>query len=125
MTPYSVQFGDRLAIKGAPSSAPSRFCMLDAVTISMRWMNSSCRGRLQSRHSQKVVSGADQVGGHLRFGLPDEACLSQSTYGLHPAEDLLDAFALSLADGVAAVPGSACIEARCDALVRIPAQSCH
>lgn len=70
MTPYSVQFSDRLAVNGTSSSAFSRFFMLNPVTVSMLWTNSSRRGRLQSRHSQKVVNSPDQVGGNLRLGLP-------------------------------------------------------
>src|SRR5439155_17146373 len=72
----------------------------------------SCR-RLQLRHAQKVVRRADQVRGELGLRDPDEAALSEPAHRLHPAEDLLDALALSLADRVALMSGRSAIQSRC------------
>jgi len=68
------------------------------------------RARGELCHSQQVVGDRHQVGGELRLHDPNEAALSQATDRLHPAEDLLDPLALSLADAVALVARGARIQ---------------
>src|SRR6266704_6283624 len=70
------------------------------------------RAGLHSRHAQQVVRGPNHIGRKLGLHDSDEAALSQSADRLHPAEDLLDALALSLADRVALVPRGPAIEPR-------------
>ena len=80
--------------------------MAKSTSFCVQRADSSRCEHLQSRDPQKVVRGTNQAGGELGLGLSDETGLPQSTDGLHPAEDLLDAFALSLAHDVAAVRAS-------------------
>ena len=72
----------------------------------------SGRGDLQSREAQQIVGSTDQVGSELGLGLSDEARLAQSTHGLHPAEDFLDALPFPLAHGIARMARGPCIEAQ-------------
>lgn len=66
--------------------------------------------RLQATDPQQSVRGADQVGGV--FGLRDtaESCRGQATDGVHPPDDLLDAFAEPLTQNVAGAPRRAPIQ---------------
>jgi hypothetical protein len=72
----------------------------------------SCRRCLQTRHSEQVIRGADDVGGKLGLRQTHEAALTQAANRLHPAEDLLHPFALTLADGVALVACRARVKSR-------------
>src|SRR5262245_66005015 len=69
-------------------------------------------GELHPRHPEQVVGRPDHVGGKLRLGDADEATASQAADRLHPAEDLFNALALSLADEVAVVTRGPAIETR-------------
>lgn len=83
--------------------------MLDSCSIGSFRAHLSCV-RLQSRHSEQVMRGADHVGSELHLDNADEAARSQATDRLHPAEDLFDAFTLSLADRIAQVARGAVVE---------------
>ena len=76
-----------------------RHFLVSPVHFRVHWAQLSCK-RLQPTHAQQVVGAADQV--RLQLHARDAACKSfaQSPIGLHPAEDLLDAFAFSLTYGV-------------------------
>ncbi len=65
------------------------------------------RRDLQSSHPEQVVRRAHHVGDELRLHLSDEAALSESAYRFHPAEDLLDSFALLLTDRITVMRSSA------------------
>src|SRR5215472_16638141 len=70
----------------------------------------SARRRHQSRDSEQIVGGGDQVGVHLHALTPAVAGLAQASYGFHPAEGFLDTFTDPLADSVTWMTGSAGIE---------------
>lgn len=72
----------------------------------------SSRHRTQPTEAKEVVGGTVQVSEQLRARNPSEPALSKAAHGLEPPEDLLDAFALSLRDGVAGVTRGAAIEPR-------------
>ena len=67
-------------------------------------------GLLQSRQAQQVVGGTDHVGVQLHASHTAKARASKSAPALHPAEDLLDPFALALTDSVTGVPSGPCIQ---------------
>jgi len=69
-------------------------------------------GELQSRDAQQIVGGANHISGELRLDLSDEAGFSESTYGLHPAKDFLEALSRLLAHGIALTARGACIQPR-------------
>ena len=71
----------------------------------------SC-GSLQGTQTQQIVGGADLVGMQLHGVDAPKARASQSAPALHPAEELLDPFALALTDPVTGVPGSTRIQSR-------------
>ena len=75
-------------------------------------MNSgvSCGGRHQSRDSEQIVGGSDQIGVHLHPFTASVASFAQTTDGLHPTERLLDAFTEPLAERVTRMTGGAGIE---------------
>ena len=73
------------------------------------WTQLPC-GWPQSAHAQQVVSGGNDVGVDLHAFEAAHHRAAQSTVGLHPAEDLLDALSLSLADVVALMACRARIE---------------
>jgi hypothetical protein len=75
----------------------------------------SGRQRGQSRHAQEVVGTRCAVGVELRALEADEPTLSHAGHGLEPAEDLLDAFAMTLTDPVARVTRGSSVQARRDA----------
>src|SRR2546427_716156 len=54
----------------------------------------------QSRDSEQIVGGADQIDVHLHPRTAAVARLAQTADGLHPAERLLDSFTDPLADCV-------------------------
>src|SRR6202034_3530010 len=68
--------------------------------------------RSQSTQPQQVVGGADEVRVQLHSGDAAEARAAQATPALHPAENLFDPLALSLADPVARMPSRASIQPR-------------
>jgi hypothetical protein len=70
----------------------------------------SCRCRHQSRNSEQIVGGGAQIGMHLHPFATPVAGFAQASYGLHPAEALLNAFTEPLADGVTRMTDSACIK---------------
>src|SRR6266516_5429398 len=61
----------------------------------------------QSCDADQVVGGGDQIAGQSRPLQAEKACAAEATHRLHPAEDLLHAFADSLADAIAGVPRGA------------------
>ena len=67
---------------------------------------------LESTHAQQVVGGPGEVRLQLYAGGSDEACLAKTAIGLQLAEDLLDPFALSLADPVTLMARRAIVQSR-------------
>src|ERR1700681_369869 len=63
----------------------------------------SCAG-LQRAHADQVIRRRREEKLPIHAGTPAMPELAESTDGLHPAEDFFDAFAHTLADGVARVP---------------------
>src|SRR5216684_5833359 len=57
----------------------------------------------QSCDADQVVGGGDQIAGQSRPLQAEKARAAEATHRLHPAEDLLHAFADALADGIAGV----------------------
>src|SRR5215472_15679560 len=70
----------------------------------------SCRSGPQSRDSEQVVGGGDQIGVHLHSFAATVASFAQTADGLHPAEGLLDSFAYPLADRIIRMMGGPCAE---------------
>src|SRR3974377_2355014 len=66
--------------------------------------------RSQTTQPQQVIGRAHKVGVQLHAGNATKARATQSAPALHPAEDLLDPLALSLADPVALMPSRTVIE---------------
>ena len=97
-------------------AAPLCSMLFDRSLIVHRFLSVSrtdlSRRRRQSTQPQQVVGSADQVGGQLGTLDPVEAGFAEAPDHLHPAEDLLDAFALPLAHRVGGVAGGAGIEPR-------------
>jgi hypothetical protein len=60
-----------------------------------------CRDRQQPYQAHQVVGGPDEVGRQLRLHHASKARASKAAHRFHPAEDLLDPLALSLAHGLA------------------------
>src|SRR6266516_1791468 len=58
----------------------------------------------QSSDADQVVGGGDQIAGQSRPLQAEKARAAEATHRLHPAEDLLHAFADALADAIAGVP---------------------
>src|SRR5438552_8059290 len=61
----------------------------------------------QSSDADQVVGGGDQIAGQSRPLQAEKARAAEATHRLHPAEDLLHAFADALADAIAGVPRGA------------------
>src|SRR5262249_22618654 len=68
---------------------------------------------------QQVVGGADEVGMQLHASDAAEARATQTTPALHPAEDLFDPLALSLADPVTRMPCRTSVQPRSPAPVNL------
>src|SRR5579863_8496490 len=68
--------------------------------------------RSQSAEPQQVVGSADKMGMQLHSSDAAKARATQPAPALHPAEDLLDPLALSLADRVTGVASGARIQPR-------------
>ena len=77
-------------------------------------MNSaiSCGSRHQSRNSEQIVGGADQIGMHLHPRAATVARFAQTADGLHPAEGLLDSLTDPLADRVTRMTSGPRVEGR-------------
>src|SRR5215469_8520829 len=105
------------SIAGSSASSCMRFrpfSMLIAVLQRhLRWERS------QTTQPQQVVGGADEVGMQLHASDAAEARATQTTPALHPAEDLFDPFALSLADPVARMPCRTSVQPRSPAPVNL------
>src|SRR5882672_5816069 len=80
----------------------------DRTILSLR----SGRQRHQARHAQEVVGARCEVGVELRALEAHEATLSHAGDGLEPAEDLLDALAMTLTDPVTRMSCGSSIETR-------------
>src|SRR5882672_9325272 len=78
------------------------------MSLSLR----SGRQRRQARHAQEVVGARCEVGVELRAIEAHEATLSHAGNGLEPAEDLLDALAMTLTDPVTRMACRPSIETR-------------
>src|ERR1700754_4835630 len=75
-----------------------------------RWRRGSWGGRQQLGYSNEIV-GEDGEGKYgLHLGEPAHLDLRQPAGALDPAEDLLDALADDLADGVPGMPGDPAID---------------
>src|SRR5712691_2937388 len=85
--------------------------LAESSSLGPLWTHLSRRD-LQSSHPEQVVRRADHVGGELRLHPSDETTLSESADRFHPAEDLLDSFALLLTHGITVMPRGARIQAR-------------
>src|SRR5262245_64866895 len=68
--------------------------------------------RGESTHAQQVVGRAHDVGVQLYAGESAHQRATKSAVSLHPAEDLLDAFALALAHRVARMTRGARVQPR-------------
>src|SRR5207302_2039797 len=89
----------------------------DGVVADVRWRSSEAmrggltgtgpsrchRGGNQPDHSHQVVGGRHQIASQLGPCQASVTRASEATGGFHPAEDLLNAFADALADGIADV----------------------
>src|SRR5450830_668181 len=71
-----------------------------------------CRSEcpFEPRHAHEVEGGAGHVRPELVLRAADVAELPATADGLHPAEDLFDAFAHALAHRIAGMPGDARID---------------
>src|SRR6266571_1885893 len=85
--------------------------LAESSSLGSLWTYLSRRD-LQSSHPEQVVRRAHHVGGELRLHPSDEAALSESADRFHPAEDLLDSFALLLTERITVMPRGARIQAR-------------
>src|SRR6516164_730568 len=89
--------------------------------------------RSQTTKAQQVVSGADEVSMQLHSGDAAKTRPAQATPALHPAENLFDPLALSLAYPVALMPRRASVQPRSVAAIDLgnvranatPAQKIH
>src|SRR5580658_837351 len=66
----------------------------------------------QFRDTDQVVGCGCESEGPSDFFEPSVFCFSEARDGLHPAEAFLDAFADSLADGIARMTGCATVDGR-------------
>src|SRR5205807_1385251 len=102
----------RIRASGRPMShcgALNRSFARSIAHFCLHWTQLPCC-RLQSTHTKQVIGGGNDVGVNANGLHAARHGAAQPAIGFHPAEDLLDALSLLLADRVAGMTSRAHIE---------------
>src|SRR5258707_5543800 len=89
------------------------FCLAEHFRSAKHGVESSCSARGEKfGHSDEVVRRGDHMARQLGASDTFVSRSAEAADGLHPSEDLFNALAKPLADGVARVTRRACIDRR-------------